>query len=321
MNGIFFCPYFGKLPRHFQLWLNSCSYNPNFTFYIFTDDMSEYLIPQNVKIINCSFDDMRKHIQSRFDFPIQLEKPYKLCDYKPAYGYIFKDLLQGYDYWGYCDLDLIFGNLMKFMPEKTYDKISHLSHVCLLRNNQALINAFMKTKSKITYKDIFSSNVHFAFDEVGSYGINKIFRENGFTIYPLELYCADVNCLHNNMLIYKKDPSGEKRKKLIVNRDHLIFSFDKGNVVGWNIEKGQMVQKEYAYVHFQKRRMSLNCDAGNTFIICPHSFEQFQIIDNDVVKRYQVSRIYLEPLKIKRDSINRAITRMIAERKIIKSKQ
>lgn len=41
---------------------------------------------------------MKERIQRIFDFPISLERPYKLCDYKPSYGEVFKDELAGYDF-------------------------------------------------------------------------------------------------------------------------------------------------------------------------------------------------------------------------------
>ena len=56
---------------------------------------------------------MKERIQRIFDFPISLERPYKLCDYKPSYGEVFKDELAGYDFWGNCDIDLVWGNIKK----------------------------------------------------------------------------------------------------------------------------------------------------------------------------------------------------------------
>ena len=60
-----------------------------------------------------------------FDFAITLHTPYKLCDYKPAYGEIFAPELSGYDFWGYGDMDLVFGDLRAYFTEdklRKYDK-------------------------------------------------------------------------------------------------------------------------------------------------------------------------------------------------------
>ena len=42
-----------------------------------------------------TFESLRNRIQKLYDFKISLEKPYKLCDYKPAYGEIFKPEISG----------------------------------------------------------------------------------------------------------------------------------------------------------------------------------------------------------------------------------
>ena len=42
---------------------------------------------------------------------VTLDRPYKLCDFKPAYGFIFGEYLKEYDYWGHCDIDIVWGDL------------------------------------------------------------------------------------------------------------------------------------------------------------------------------------------------------------------
>ena len=98
-------PYFGKFPKGFQFWLMSCGCNPTIDWLIFTDDHMDYNYPPNVKVQYWTFEQMKRRVQKIFNFPISLERPYKLCDYKPAYGEIFSDELKGYDFWGDCDVD------------------------------------------------------------------------------------------------------------------------------------------------------------------------------------------------------------------------
>ena len=53
--------YFGTLPNYFHLWLRSCEYNKDITFYLFTDaDSSAYVIPPNVRWIAYSVEQMRE---------------------------------------------------------------------------------------------------------------------------------------------------------------------------------------------------------------------------------------------------------------------
>ena len=53
---------------------------------------------------------------------INIQKPYKLCDFKPAYGKIFEDYLEAYDFWVHCDLDIRWGDIRKFIPEKVLEE-------------------------------------------------------------------------------------------------------------------------------------------------------------------------------------------------------
>ncbi|GAX17498.1 hypothetical protein FisN_5Hh150 [Fistulifera solaris] len=55
-------------------------------------------------------------------------RPYALVEFKPALGYIFQDLLEGYSHWGYTDLDIVFGDLSHWITEDellNYDIVTY----------------------------------------------------------------------------------------------------------------------------------------------------------------------------------------------------
>ena len=93
---LYIIPYFGKFPTLFPLWLESCRYNPTINWIIFTDDKTVYNYPDNIEVIYTTFREIRKKTQELYDFPISLEKPYKLCDYRVAYGDIFSNYIDRY---------------------------------------------------------------------------------------------------------------------------------------------------------------------------------------------------------------------------------
>ena len=138
---LFICPYFGRLPEvHMRLWLQSCEKNPSVDWLILTDDKATALpCPPNVKVIYTTLQEIKRQAQEKFDFTISLVTPYKLCDYKPAYGYIFSEYVKGYDLWGHCDMtDCIFGNLRKYLTDSFLsgaDKFLFLGHMTLYRNS------------------------------------------------------------------------------------------------------------------------------------------------------------------------------------------
>jgi hypothetical protein len=124
----------GEFPNYFDLWLNSCEKNSTVDFWIFTDHASSTpprKLSSNIKIVSMTFDQVKARFQKLFDFEISLERAYKLCDYKPAYGEAFADYLGAYDFWGYCDVDLIWGDIRHFVTDEILEqneKIFTLGH-------------------------------------------------------------------------------------------------------------------------------------------------------------------------------------------------
>lgn len=82
-------PYFGQFNNYFPLFLKSCEANPTYTWMIFTDNEFKYACPENVHVIKTTLDEIRKIANEKFGFKIVLESAYNLCDYNPAYGFLF----------------------------------------------------------------------------------------------------------------------------------------------------------------------------------------------------------------------------------------
>lgn len=79
---VFICPYFGAFPNYFNLTLKSIEYNKTIDWLIITDIKEKYDYPNNVKVINMTFTELQKKVQSHFDFDICLNKPFKMCDFQ-----------------------------------------------------------------------------------------------------------------------------------------------------------------------------------------------------------------------------------------------
>ena len=296
---VVFSPYFGKLPQWFPLWLKSCSYCKEIAFVVFTDDNYEGTVPKNVVIEKISFSSFKDKIQKKFDFNISLETPYKLCDYKPVYGYVFKEYLKNAQYWGYCDMDLIFGNICKFLPNdiNDYDKISFLGHFCLYKNTEDNNKLFMfNIDNTINYKDILSNKQHFGFDEIGNYGINNIFKLNKKNIFNFEVNVADIDCRVDSL-----DIITYINGKFYKNKGERIFCFTNGNLESYELNGNKIKIKEYAYIHFQKRKMRVLLDLKvknvyNEFIITYNSFCEKSDVDIFFIRKLQPRKTIL-PIK------------------------
>lgn len=145
--------------------------------------------PDNVHFVKMSMDDVRDLASSKLNFEVQIDNPYKFCDLKPAYGYIFSDLLKPYDFWGIGDIDIIYGNIRKFMTDEllsTYDVISvrpeYISGFFTLhRNIQKVNELFMESRD---YKKVFSDPKHYCFDECSNmYGL---LWDNKTSVYDID---------------------------------------------------------------------------------------------------------------------------------------
>lgn len=277
-------PYFlgkGKsLPVHFQLYLNSCEKNPKFEWLIFTNArMDSYHIPTNVTVIHQEFDTFRKFVQSRFDFKISLEDPYKLCDYKVLYGYIFVEYLDGYDFWGYADsTDLIWGKLSNYITEdilEKYDRIYTKGHLTLYRNRQPYTECFLHyQKDGITYRDSIQSAGFWATDETGKINISAAWEEAGFSEYRKDEDIADISPLRLEFRLAMQLPFGKITEEKNQNR---IFEWQNGCLYGYYLCGNDIRREEYAYVHFQKRKIDVKFDTAEMI-------EKYYLIPNQFVK-------------------------------------
>lgn len=163
--------YIGKLPWYFSYFAHSCTYNMDVHFYIITDDRSyEGKVPENIRFVYKSLAEINETASERLGFKTNISSGYKLCDFKPAYGVLFSELLGQYEFWGHGDLDIIFGDIRKFMTEEVlvgHDLIAvrddYLTgYFLLFRNNRKMNYLFTESKD---YQKVLSDDRHYCFDE------------------------------------------------------------------------------------------------------------------------------------------------------------
>src|SRR5262245_695895 len=181
--------YFGEFPPYFQCVLRSCAFNPDIDWLIFTDHAAPQNTSSNVQLRKTSLAELRSVFSNKLGFEVALDRPRQLCNMKPAFGYIFESALANYEFWGHCDLDMIFGDVRKFLNKdilSSYDRILDLGHLCLYRNTEKVNRYFMLEAPGVPqYKQVFQQGIEMAFDEWQ--GIYRIFR-----YHNIPQYHADV---------------------------------------------------------------------------------------------------------------------------------
>ncbi|NEN89238.1 MAG: hypothetical protein F6K48_10130 [Okeania sp. SIO3H1] len=170
MKIILIIIYFGEWPVWFPAFLQSCKYNPDVDWLFFTDCPIPETQINNVNFIPFTIKEFNELASHKLDFPISLSAPYKVCDFRPCYGLVFEEYLANYDFWGHCDLDIIWGQIRTFITDNillNYDIISARKHnLCghfTLYRNTSFTNTLFREKPN--YQAMLQSEQSFAFDE------------------------------------------------------------------------------------------------------------------------------------------------------------
>lgn len=183
---------------------------------IFSDSKWEGELPENVSVIPFDLIKFNRLASEKLGFQVNILKPYKLCDFKPAYGLIFEDYIKEYSFWGMTDIDIVFGRIREFITEEmlnAYDVISvrndyPTGSFMLFRNTTNLRELFRKSKD---YKKVMQSNTHYCFDECN---FKHQFLQEGGDIFDID---CEIESMHH---VLKRE---EKKKNLKIHFDFLII--------------------------------------------------------------------------------------------------
>jgi hypothetical protein len=272
--------YMGRLPNYFDVWLKSCKYNPDVDFILVTDQ-NIAIEPCNVRVVHLDLPAVKKLADEKLSLETALTRPYKLCDFKPVFGVLFEEHLQGYRYWGYCDIDVVFGKLRSFLTDEilaAYDRVLYLGHLCICKNTKEVNERYKLPGATCNYVQSFTTERICCFDEWS--GMYAIYKKNHFPMYE-ERIEADISCMYHRMRIAR---SG-------VNYTHQLFFWDNGEVKRAFYDDGEVKYESFAYIHFKRRPMSTeHVDAKNAkpFAILPDGFRNLDStqIDLETIKKY-----------------------------------
>jgi hypothetical protein len=281
---------------------------------LFTDDHTNYDYPDNVKVKYFTFDEIVKVIQSKLGSDVIVPRPYKLCDYKPAYGAIFEDYLSKYDFWGFGDMDLIFGNIRFFLTDEilnSHDRIFTHGSFSLLKNTSHFSQLFRNKINGISkFEEVSKNSKSYGFDEYGANNFYPICVSQNLRIFKDNLCFADINSWrqHFELTGVMFLCNEEEKKQLIwekaTSSSNSAFLFDKGNLIRYYIKNNELCTKDYLYVHFQKRIMEYDnsLKLKDAFIMIPNKF---------VAKTTDIDVKYLQTYARKKIFSNRRIKRQL----------
>lgn len=265
-------PYFGKVNNYFSLWLKSAAKNDLIDFYFVSDechfDQNKF---NNIFFVKDSLVSIKNRISKFLNFDCALDTPYKLCDYKPLYCFIFKEIVKDYDYWGFGDVDLIFGDLNSFICSEKFenkDCVFHLGHLSFFRNTEEINYLIFNKIDKEIINKVFSTNDICFFDERDYCRYNLLKNEKPKSVFDDYLMIADVSPVYSFMW------APYEQYKVLTPKKY-VFLYDDGKIKGYFEENGKLVLEDYLYIHIMRRKMRNFVKKDSNFIICPNRFIEY----------------------------------------------
>lgn len=255
--------WFGKLPDYFPFWLKSAEANDTIDF-ICICDQEISSDATNIKVICTTMQDEVANYERVLNRRVVMRTPYKFCDCRAFFGILYADLLKGYDFWGYCDIDLVFGDIRKFVTDdvlKSHDRIYQYGHLCLYRNDERTLHLYQLRGGIYSLDEIFTSSAKMTYEEF--FGMNRICRMNRIRWYT-ERDFADFCCWYPKRLEISFDS---------ILHGNQAFFWEDGHAYRAYEEKGKIHKEEFVYMHFQKRKLTVDVNNHEVemgaFYICP----------------------------------------------------
>lgn len=254
--------YFGSWPEWFPIFLESCRHNPTINWLFHTDCPCDLYNVENVKFRYISKEDYIRQVSDKLRIRFTPGNDYKFNDLKPMLGILHEDEIQGYDFFGYGDIDLIYGDIRKFYTDKVLKNnviSTHIwcvsGHLALIRNKKWLRNAFRKYKQ---WKKIMEEPHAQRFDEDM---FSRIFKypetsnRIGFFLYDL---ANPLSIKYRKKLYFKEQYTTPltSLKWRNARKYHPTVWFWKDGRITDALHNGQ----EYIYLHFMNYKVARYMD-------------------------------------------------------------
>jgi hypothetical protein len=139
-------------------------------------------LPPNVRHVHITWNSLVDRVRDRIfegrePSSLRAAQPYKIIDFKPVFGYLFPEQMEGFDWWGHLDNDMVVGNLRQYLTPDLLDQNDILCGIdseltwgpfTMYRNTKTINELFLKSPRSLRH--IFNSTKPQFFDEWGHNG-------------------------------------------------------------------------------------------------------------------------------------------------------
>ena len=109
--------FFGRAPLWLPAFLLSCRENRDVRWFLYTDFEVAGAFPPNVTLRRTDLQELSQRTSDVLGTKVEIQQAWKVNDLKPAYGLIFADDLQPFDFWAQADLDIVWGDIRHFITD------------------------------------------------------------------------------------------------------------------------------------------------------------------------------------------------------------
>ncbi len=200
--------WYGNWPDYLPLFLDGCRRNPEFEVCLLGDSAPPAELPPSVRFSPMPMAELVRRISTATGCEVNIPRPYKLCDVRPAFGLALADHLQGREFWGFGDIDLVWGDLKLFASPRTLQNVDIFcvykrfvsGAFTLIRNTPVMNEMFLRSPD---WKRVFTSAEYFNFDECA--------KGWGALYYGAPYSELDVAVCSFSEVVFKAVESGEIR--------------------------------------------------------------------------------------------------------------
>jgi len=167
---ILLVPYFGHWPEWMDLFVESCKWNRDVRWRLYTDCGEPDNRADNVEYVHMSFAEYKAKVRDRLGIDFDPADPYKLCDLRPALGEIHREEIADFEFFGFGDLDVVYGDVRRFYTDELLARSDLLSthaerlsgHFAVLRNTPAIRRAYERFPG---FREILAAPGYVGLDE------------------------------------------------------------------------------------------------------------------------------------------------------------
>jgi hypothetical protein len=211
--------------------------------FLFVTDQKIQLKSPNYTVINTDDVSLNTLLKDNFNIDCVITSNRNITTLKPMLGYLFYDKIKDYDYFGYYDIDVLFGEFNKFIKPHLgeYDVISFGNE----KHHNRISGPFTIIKNENDNHKIFMSDINIICDKLSNYGVDSYDEHEFYTT------------LKNNNL------------KIKILFDICNSDKDSGKVNYSSVWSGDILKfenSEKMFLHFYDKKNTTFDKVGNTII-------------------------------------------------------